>query len=233
MRRQKITKILGSAILTASIGITGCAMNATVETTAEETTEATTEATTTTTEDPCYGCEVEEDDEEYYSSPSFVSTNGELEGQMDYMVPVPDPAEIDWSRYPDNDTDLTITDLSVIEDDDIRALAQEYVDQGFSINDPTIDQQYGFAIGDGEYMFAYGFSAFRDDNGYWTYVTLYKMNETLFNYYFIDRNSVDDSDMTDDGTVIRYGDDENYYEFNRETGIGYAVSSWDESEGVG
>ena len=42
MRRQKITKILGSAILTASIGITGCAMNATVETTAEETTEATT-----------------------------------------------------------------------------------------------------------------------------------------------------------------------------------------------
>jgi hypothetical protein len=59
------------------------------------------------------------------------------------------------------------------------------------------------------------------------------MNETLFNYYFIDRNSVDDSDMTDDGTVIRYGDDENYYEFNRETGIGYAVSSWDESEGVG
>ena len=233
MKIKKVTQLLGSAVLIASVGITGCGMNASVETSEETTTKETTEATTTTTEDPC-ACVVEEDDDEqYYSSPGFNSTNGELEGQMDYMVLVPSLEDMDLSDYPDNETDLTITDLSVIEDEDIRALAQEYMDQGFSINDPRIEQRYGFAMGDGEYMFAYGFSCFKNDNGYWTYVNLYRMNETLFDYYLVDRNFTEDELYADDGTVIRYGDDENYVEFNRETGVGYTVFTWDESDEVG
>lgn len=229
MKSRKITQILGSAILIASIGLTGCGMNAEVETSEEETTKETSEETTTTTEeeDIC-SCVIEEDDEQYYSCPAFQSTNGELEGQMDYMVLVPDMENIDFSDYPDNDTDLTITDVSVIEDEDIRAIAQEYMDEGYSINDPNIDQQYGFAFGDGEYMFAYGFTAFRNDNGHWSYVSLYKMNETLFEHYFVETQCYEGATTEDDGTVMRYGVESAYVEFNRDTGIGYAYSSWDE-----
>ena len=228
MKTKKLTQILGSAVLIASIGLTGCGMNATVETSEETTTKETTEATTTTTEDPC-ACVVEEDDDEqYYSCPAFNSTNGELEGQMDYMVPVPPMEEMDFSNYPDDDSDLTITDVSVIEDEDIRAIAQEYMDEGYSINDPNLDQQYGFAFGDGEYMFADGFTAFRNDNGHWSYVSLYKMNETLFEHYFVETQCYEGATTEDDGTVIRYGVESAYVEFNRDTGIGYAYSSWDE-----
>ena len=60
------------------------------------------------------------------------------------------------------------------------------------------------------------------------------MNETLFDYYFVEWNEVDDTvPVTDDGTVIRYGDDDNYMEFNRDTGVGVMYYSCDSSEAMG
>ena len=47
------------------------------------------------------------------------------------------------------------------------------------------------------------------------------MNETLFDYYFVEWNNLIERNapVIDDGTVIRYGDDSFYVEFNRDTGI--------------
>ena len=235
MKNSKIVKILGSAVLIASLGITGCSVNVAAET-SEETTKETTKETTekeTEEEDPCC-CVVEDDDEVFYCSCPFQSTNGELEGQMDYMVLFPD--DDTWNSLPDLDEDgWAITDLSVIEDEDIRNLAQSYQDEGYLINDPAIDQAYGFAWGDGEYMFSNGFTAYNDTGRIYSYVNAYKMNETLFYYFMVEWNGLDDSSvpLTDDGTVIRYGEDDYYAEFNRDTGIGIIYSSFDSSQGLG
>ena len=234
MKNRRFIQILGSAILVASLGITGCSIPGAQETTEETTTKETTEETTTEEEeDPCC-CVVDEDydDEEFYSSITFVSSNGELEGQMDYMTEAPDWENMDYSDYPD---DPYITDLSVIEDEDIRAVAQSYMDQGYRICDPAVDQEYGGAAGDTEYQFTNGFTASFEDGNYYSYVSVYKMNETLFDFFFVDYNYMNDPEIpvTDDGTVVRYGDEEFDVEFNRETGIGVQFGGWDMTDAVG
>ena len=234
MKNRRFIQILGSAILVASLGITGCSIPGAQETTEETTTKETTEETTTEEEeDPCC-CVVDEDydDEEYYSSFAFVSSNGELEGQMDYMVECPDWETIAFEEYPD---DPYITDFSVIEDEDLRAAAQSYADQGYIITDPAVDQEFGGALGDIEYQFSNGFTASYESGNYYAYVSVYKMNETLFDFFLVNYNYMDDPSVTvtADGTVIRYGDDEFYVEFNRETGIGTQFNGWDATDAVG
>ena len=95
MKNRRFIQILGSAILVASLGITGCSIPGAQETTEETTTaKETTEETTEEEEDLCC-CVVDEDcEEEFYSSYTFVSSNGELEGQMDYMVTCPEWDEV-------------------------------------------------------------------------------------------------------------------------------------------
>ena len=233
MKNRKFIKALGSTVLTASLCITGCSLKA--EETSKETEKETTTATTTEDEcdecDPC-GCEFDEDDEIYYSGSFSNSSNGELPEQMDYMVPTPDWEGLDWDNYPADDF---TTDLSSIEDDDIRAMAQSYMDDGYQIHDPEIYQEYGNAWGDGEYMFTTGFSAYRDDGTIEECIDAYKMNEDLFNFFFVEMFGYDEDDVrvTDDGTIIRYGEDDDYVEYNRDTGIGFSYSSWDSSYGVG
>lgn len=240
MNNKKIIKTLGSAILVASLGITGCTVRAdemktekTKETretreTVEETTEKETEE-----EDPC-GCFYDEDDVDF-TSYEFVSTNGELEGQMDYMERCPDWDSIDWDNLPDYEAVSTLRDIDSIEDEDMRALAHSYADEGYKINDPAYELEYGFAVGDGEYQFTIGFSAYRNDGEYSYYINTYKMNETLFDYFLVEGYcyNAPEIPVSDDGTVIRYGTDDNYVEFNRDTGIGTMYSVWDESVGVG
>ena len=230
MKNRKIIKALGSTVLTASLFITGCSVAAKEDTSKETEKETTKE--TTEEEDPCdecdpCGCVLDDDDEIYYSC-VLQSTNGELEDQMEYMVPY--PSDADWDSMPD---EWLIDDMSVIEDEDIRALAQSYYDDGYSVNDPETEVEFGCTLGDGEYIFSNGFSAYRDNGRIYSYVSAYKMNETLFNYYFVEWNGFDESTLSDDGTVIRYGEDDYYVEFNRDTGIGVYFGSFDSSQGVG
>ncbi|SMC76859.1 hypothetical protein SAMN06296952_2671 [Oscillospiraceae bacterium] len=220
MNNKKIIKVLGSAALAATIGITGCSVKAAEETT-EKTSKETTRETTEETEDEDYcgsGCYIDEDDEEYYSSYSFQSTNGELEGQDEYMELCPTHVDNSYDEIGD---DYYINDLTVIEDEDVRALAQSYMDDGFRICDPRVDLAQGWAMGDGEYMFNNGFSAEYDDGEWYKVVYAYKMNETLFNYFFVELYPWDADAVTeDDGTVIRVSEEGFYVEFNRDTGIG-------------
>lgn len=232
MKNRKIIKALGSTVLTASLCITGCSITA-----EKETSKAAEEETTTTetTEDPCedYGCScpVEDEDDEMYYSSSFQSTHGEIEGQMDYMIPY--PADADWDSMPEDPDAWNLADINSIEDEDLRAIAQTYLDDGYTISDPALEVEYGVAFGDGEYIFCNGFSGYKDDGNTYCYFYIYKMNEELFDYYFVEWNCLENEPCTDDGTVIRYGDDENYVEFNRDTGIGVYFGSFDSSQGVG
>ena len=227
MKNRKFIKALGSTVLTASLCITGCSVAA-----QEETSKATEQETTTTetTEDECDYCSsaIEDEDDEMYYSSSFQSTNGELEGQMDYMMPYPD--DIDWDSMPE---EWDIGDLNKIEDEEIRAIAQSYQDDGYTISDPELDIEFGTGFGDAEYMFFDGFNAYKDDGNTYSYYYVYRMNETLFNYYFVEWNCFEEESITDDGTVIRYGEDDNYVEFNRDTGIGILYCSFDSSQGMG
>lgn len=224
MKNKKIIEVLGSVILIASLGITGCTVRAAEDTTEETEKERTEESEETEeTEDPC-GCVIDEEDcyngccVGSYVNYEFVSTNGELEGQLDYMELAPRCEDIDWSAYPD---DTSISDISLIEDEELREIAQTYADQGFTVNDPEVDRTYISALGDGEYQFTDGFSATYDDERSYVNIYAYKMNETLFEYFMVNYyGGFDDSTVSDDGTVLRYGDDEYYAEFNRDTGIG-------------
>jgi len=239
MKNRRFIQILGSAVLIASMGITGCSTTGEKET-EKETTKETTEKETTEDEEDLCCCEFDEDefDEDYYySSGDFeiTSSNGELPGQMDYMAACPDSESLDWEAYPEFE-DSFITDLSVIEDDDVRAVAQSYADQGYNIVDPVLEFEYGNLGGDWEYQFLDGFHAYLDGNDLCAEVEAFKMNEDLFNYFLVEYWGLDDPDyydVTDDGTVIRYGDDEFYAEFNRETGIGVQFYSYDPNEAVG
>ena len=237
MKNRRFIQILGSAILVASLGITGCSIPGAQETTEETTTKETTEETTTEEEeDPCC-CVVDEDweDDEMYYSSCYQSTNGELPEQLDYMTLCPDWETIDWDAYPEDMDEMYITDLSVISDEDIRAVAQSYLDDGFNIMDPQIEQELGYAWGDGEYQFTTGFSGYRTVGNMDENINVYKMNEDLFNYFFVEWNGydVDEVEVTDDGSVIRYSLEDSYVEFNRDTGIGVSFSSWDNTIGIG
>ena len=142
MKNKRIVEVLGSVILAVSLGITGCTVKIEDDKKTEKSEKETTEETTEETEDPCC-CEVDECEISYCGSCvsyeddyEFVSTNGELEGQLDYMELAPRCEDINWDAYPD---DLTIDDLSVIEDEDMRNLAQECVDCGYVVDDPELD----------------------------------------------------------------------------------------------
>ena len=237
MKRRKLIAVLGSVVLSASVGITACQMKTQEDTTKETTAEETTEETTTIEEeeDLC-GCAEAIDpacEEYYYSCPGFVSTNGELEGQSEYMTLCPDWESIDWNRYPDDPEDMKVSDLSIFENETIRTYAEELVRDGYSINDPDVDQQFGNACGDGEYQFCIGFTAYRVDAHSSEYISAYMMNETLFNHFFVEWYVMEEEPVTDDGTVIRYGYDNFYVEYNRDTGIGIIYSGCTSDEGVG
>ena len=224
-----------TSIIVVMVMIT-CVLNAcsSPEETAPEETTAQTTAATTVEETTAETSETSEE-EEYGDLPS---TNGELEDQLEYMVLASD--------YPCDDylNQVTIDDLSDIDDLDIRAVAETYSEQGYDIYDQENELNKGRSLGDGEYMFKYGFYAtysyYSDDFEYYesNEVWVYKMNEELFDYFMIDYMSSQDfcsfdkprDTVEDDGTVIRYTDSLSgaTAEFNRETGIGSLLmtSSW-------
>lgn len=237
MKRRKLIAVLGSVLLAASVGITACQTKTQEDTTKETTAEETTEETTTIEEeeDRC-GCAEAIDpacEEYYYSCPGFVSTNGDLEGQSEYMTLCPDWDSVDWNKYPDDPEDMKVSDLSIFEDEAIRSYAEELVRDGYSINDPEIDQLFGSACGDGEYQFCIGFTAYHVDSRNSEYISAYRMNETLFNHFFVEWYEMEEEPVTDDGTVIRYGNDNFYVEYNRDSGIGIIYSGCTSDEGVG
>ena len=206
--KNTVAAVVLLAVISGSLG--GCQ-------TAEETSaSASSEETTITIEDTTVSEETEETEED-------LSTHGELEGQTDYMVLASDYA--DANGIPRR----IIEDTSEIEDPDVRELAEAYLAQGYSIYDQEAELACWQSMGDGEYMFKYGFYAtlYTDDS--FTDLWVYKMNETLFDYFV--KIDVPGVEVEDDGTVIRYI--KNYYngstvaEFNRETGFGSVMSTSD------
>jgi beta-lactamase regulating signal transducer with metallopeptidase domain len=158
--------------------------------------------------------------------PADVAASQEL-----YMVARPDFGDADFGQYCYDD--YCIEDMSVIEDGKLRELAEQYYAQGFFINNPEITAIEGCGPGDEDLVFAYGFHADSgdpcDEYVYWEF-DAYLMDETLFNYYFIEGNFLNQyvtdgefDEITDDGTVICAVDHiENFdyrVEFNRDTGI--------------
>ena len=69
-------------------------------------------------------------------------------------------------------------------------------------------------------MFTDGFSAYINNDEEYRLMCVYRMNETLFDYFCVGNLCTANPETTDDGTIIRVGDDEEYAEFNRDTGIG-------------
>ena len=172
-------------------------------------------------------------------------TNGELEDQMEYMVL--------RSDYPNADIYVQdISDTSGIEDEDIREAAQYYIDKGYQVFDQETELERRTSLGDGEYMFKYGFYAiYRDttgsygdpndwNDGDWIDtnidVYVYKMNETLFEYFIVEGHGSTNGffatfnkprdTVEDDGTIIRYTDSYtgSIAEFDRETGLATITS---------
>ena len=239
MSKYKMIRSLGSTLLAASMSISGCAAKTsdTEKETLEETTTTATEETTT--EDPC-ACDICDIDDYSFCGCcvgyEFVSTNGELEGQDEYMILVPDVSQEEWQYYYDNIcgqdkvVDVALEDLDSIEDDELRAIAEAFQEEGYVIQDPDVDLKYGLGISDGEYMYTTGFQGVRcetlgpyEEDIRWVYA--YKTNETLFEYFMLPYITCDLDDYTveDDGVVIRYERCNSYAEFNRETNIGIVV----------
>lgn len=184
---------------------------------AEETVaSASSEETTITVEDTAVSEETEETEEDY-------GTNGELEGQMDYMVLCSDYN--DANGIPRRE----IEDASEIEDPDVRAVAESYMEQGYTVLDQEAELASWQALGDGEYMFKYGFYAHLYTEDTMTDLWVYKMNETLFDYFIKPNGPA--VEVEDDGTVVRYINNtygnSSIAEYNRETGFGTLISSSD------
>lgn len=220
-----VTCVLNACSVSDDDDVTPATLGSTTGSSTEESSEETSEETTAESEyDP-------------YAPPVFVSTHGELEDQLEYMVPVSD--------YPDSEELLReVTDVSVIEDEDVRELAQYYLDQGYQVFDQENQLSRHEAVGDLEYMFRYGFYAIYrgdelvDDIWYSDNVDLYvyKMNEELFEHFMVENISLFTSyhgnfgasfdkprdTVEDDGTIIRYTDSYSgsVAEYNRETGFG-------------
>lgn len=128
---KRLVRTLGSAVLAASLCLTGCSADKPRETTEEE-------------KETEFSFE-EIPDESYFASGELhCNPPSDLEGQEEYMVLYPDCETLDWDSYPLEPE--YITDLSVIEDDDVRAVAEYYTDNGFKIQNPVEDQMYGQAF---------------------------------------------------------------------------------------
>ena len=154
---------------------------------------------------------------DWYYYPDFVSTNGELEGQDEYMR-----LRLDYGMP----RHFYYDDLEEIEDPDTRALAQAYADEGYDIYMPA----GGATWGDIEYEFYNAFGAQYMDGEIFKEVYVAKMNETLFNYFISSHWDYSEGAYYDDGIVVgtRYQNDTSgyctYTEFNRETGYAITVS---------
>lgn len=141
MKRNMIIKSLGTAVLLASVGITGCNIKTDDDSKSDRDDDEEEISCEVDDEDLSGCCEIsDEEDEEYYSCcvPEYCigGTNGELPGQLDYMTLVPPCDRINWADYETS----YITDLSVIDSDDLRAIAEEYAGEGYDIVDPEQDQ---------------------------------------------------------------------------------------------
>lgn len=219
MKRNMLIKTLGTVTLLVSICITGCHIKVEEDDEDDDDKRDLPPAEEVfgdlsgcisadeNWESECYYCHMQDH--------NFQSTNGELPGQLDYMTLVPPCDSIDWDSY----ETCFISDLSVIENDDIRAIAEEYASEGFDIVDPSQDREYGLASGDGEYMFTNGFNGEHFTEDAMEYIHVYEMNEDLFEYYFVE--PYPNTECSDDGTVIRYTADGYVAEYNRDTGIGF------------
>lgn len=226
MINKKITRnvasLLSLLLITGTLGACnaqdgaavseGTTTEITIEATSASSEETESSETTETTETEIDSC--------YYdvtTEPWFVSSNGELEGQDEYMV----------LCTPENCTyPSMITDLNEIEEDDLRALAQSYADEGYSILDRLSPKNYG----DYEYTFFRGFSGQCIVDGTMKEISVWKMNETLFSYFVIGHGvwwNDDEGSYCDDGTCITRSIENNYqgnhfyacFEFNRDTGL--------------
>ena len=206
--KNAVAAVVMLAVLSGAFG--GCQK-------AEETTATSpSEETTITIEDTTVSEETEETEEDW-------STHGELEGQMDYMVLCSDYS--DANGIPRRE----IEDASEIEDPDIRAVAESYMEQGYTVLDQEAELASYQALGDGEYMFKYGFYAHLYTDEIMTDLWVYKMNETLFDYFIKPGGPA--VEVEDDGTVIRYSittyNGSTVAEYNRETGFGSLMSTSD------
>ena len=228
--RKRSRKVAVAAVMTVSAVLATCVLNA--GTTAEAVVASVIDPVNKITSKETAAASGTSSYSSYVPYGDFVSTNGALEDQTDYMVLC--------SGY-QNDRTINVEyldDLNEIEDADIRAIAEEYTEQGFTIYDQDIELERCSSWGDGEYMFKNGFYALNSEyteiDGEAVYEAeeawVYKMNETLFNYYFIDNNPMFYTSfdkprdvIEDDGTVIRYYDSacDISAEYNRDTGIGY------------
>jgi hypothetical protein len=212
---------LATLALAGTVAMTSCAHSA------EETTVVTTSEITTATEP-----DVSETTEEIVTTDnSLISgTNGELEGQLDYMM-----LRSDYDG-PVDARECAITDASVFEDDDLREAAQYYLDQGYLLFDEGGQLDLWGPLGDDEYMFDQGFFAYTNGASGESGVWVYRMNETLFEHFLVEVNGFDPEDVSDDGIIIScstFDRDEfltSEISFDRETGIGSYSYTYDFSE---
>ena len=148
-----------------------------------------------------------------------------------YMLPRADYEVSDESVYAG--LDYHISDMSVIEDDDLRAIAEDFYSRGFYIINPEVMRMGGSFPGSETYMFN-GFVAYTTDEYGPEDHEFYRMDETLFNWFCVEDNMWDlsDAEITDDGNVIRvtlsycdeYTDIDYDASFDRSTGIAEIVT---------
>ncbi|MBO4242591.1 MAG: hypothetical protein IKT14_07215 [Clostridiales bacterium] len=232
MKNKKILTTIVTAFTAASLLFTGCASQTKDETPETEQTEKETEETTKKTEKETEEetekpTESEEEMDEFYDGEFEWPSMSGIEGAEEYIVAI-DWDNINYDNLPD---DWTLQDINTIEDEELRNTAQSYIDQGFTVDDPALDQQYGFAYGDGDYMFNQGFTAYKETQTSYEAVAVYRMNEALFEDFYT--SYVDASQRTDDGTIVRVGADDCYVEFNRDTGIGTYYTNFNPAMGLG
>ena len=207
-----------TAITMLTTGVVG-GCSKTEETSSEETT--TSEVTEETNEEPTEETTAEVTTAETTEETTAEETTTEppeyrFEGQEEYMRPA--------TRGSGTNLHFIYDDLNEIEDEDAREHAQEYADRGYTIYDPLGVDRYG----DNEFEFTTGFGGECIDDRGWVHVTVWKMDETLFEYYIVDRAvwwDDDEGEIEDDGTVITYSlyvPSSGYsasYEYNRDTGF--------------
>lgn len=192
-------------MLLISVMVSGCSKPAETPDVSETTTTA---ATTVTISETTVQTTTETEAE-------AEETEDLLEGQLDYMMK---RREDTWTGPSE------ISDLSLIEDEGLRAAAQSYSDEGYTIYDRLSTRLFG----DDTYEFYIGFEAECYEDGMLKHVSVWKMNEELFNSFILEHEvwwNDDEGGSTDDGvTVRRTGFDteapyQAYFEFNRETGL--------------
>lgn len=231
MKNKKVLTTVVTAFTAAGMLLTGCAAQTAEETPeteqTEEETKETKETTKKTEETTSDAEETSESDEESFYCAEWPSL-ADCEGFEDYTVAI-DWDNVNLDTFPD---DWELHDLSTIQDDELRTIAQSYADQGFTIDDPALDLEYGFGYGDGDYMFNQGFNGYKETDKLYEGIAVYRMNEAIFEGYLT--SYVEEfNQRSDDGTIIRVGADDCYVEFNRDTGIGTYYMSYDTTNAVG